>query len=359
MSLSIPNNWQKYALLLLIFSLAGQDLFSQSGGRQVYQFLNLPSSARVLALGGYQPNLADGDINLAYENPGSLNSEMHQSLSFSHSFYFSGINFGYATYGHHLESSGITIAGGIRYIDYGEFDQTNEMGEITGEFDAAELGIGLTAAKQIYDRLTLGGGIRFVQSNFETYVSTALLFDFGALYEIEERNLTLSLVLKNAGFQLSTYFEEKEAVPFDLRAGISKRLKHLPFRFSVIAHNLHRWDINYDDPSAQPSSFFGEEVDEEDARFSEIDNFFRHLIFSGEFYLGAEEQLRFRLAYNHLLSKEMALADARTFAGFSFGIGFRIHKFQIDYGFGRYHTGASANKISISTNLSQFKNSIL
>jgi hypothetical protein len=348
-----------WAITLSLFFIA-ESAFSQSGGRQIYQFMNLPGSARTLALGGYQPSLSDGDINLAYENPASGKSDIHQALSFNHSFYFSGIQFGYATYGHHLEKSGVTLTGGVRYIDYGTFDQTNELGDLTGEFDAGELAVGFTGSKQIYDRLSLGAGIRYVQSNFETYVSTGILFDLGALYEIPEKRLFISLVLKNMGFQMSRYFESKEPMPFDLRAGISKRLEHLPFRLSVTAHNLHRWDINYDDPEAMRSSFvFGEEEQEEDPRFNTLDNFFRHLIFSGEFYLGAEGQFQLRMAYNHLLAKEMSLADTRVFSGLSFGIGFKINRFRIDYGFGRYHTGANANKFSISTNISEFQKSIL
>lgn len=346
-------------LLLLIFLLISMDVLAQSGGRQVYQFLNLPGSARVLGLGGYQPTLSDRDINLAYENPAALSPDMHQAISFNHAFYFSGVQFGYATYGHHLENAGISLAAGIRYINYGTFEQTNELGDVTGEFDASEIGLGVTASKQVYDRLRVGATVRFIQSSFETYVSTAMAFDLGAFYEIEERQLAFSLVMKNFGFQLSRYFEEREPMPFDLRAGVSKRLEHLPFRFSVAAHNLHRWDINYDDPAVQQSgSLFGDD-DDEDPRFSPVDNFFRHLIFSGEFYLGPREQFQLRLAYNHLLAREMSLPDTRALSGISFGVGFRVNRFRLEYGFGRYHTGANANKISISTNISEFKRSIL
>ena len=346
-------------LILCVILFASEVSQAQSGGRQVYQFMNLPGSARVLALGGYQPSLSDKDINLVYENPASGNEHHHHALSFNHSFYHAGIQFGYASYGYHLEKSGITLTGGVRYINYGTFQQTNELGEEIGEFDASELAVGFTASRQIYDRLSLGASVRYVQSGFETYVSTGLLFDIGALYEIEEENIFISLVLKNAGFQFQPYFESSEPVPFDLRAGISKRLEHLPFRLSVTAHNLHRWDINYDDPSQVSSSLLFGEEEEEDPRFSAVDNFFRHLIFSGEFYLGAEEQFHLRLAYNHLLAKELSLSDTRVFSGISMGVGFNIYRFRIDYGFGRYHTGANAHKFSISTHISEFTRSIL
>jgi len=51
------------------------------------------------------------------------------------------------------------------------------------------------------------------------------------------------------GTQLSTYngTAVKEELPFDLQAGISKRLENAPFQFSVTAHHLHRFDIFYND----------------------------------------------------------------------------------------------------------------
>lgn len=348
-------------LLLMGSSLIYNDcLYGQSGGRSIFTFMNLPSSARTLALGGYQPSLSDSDINLLYENPASGNPSLHHALSFNHSFYFDKVQFGYATYGYHLEKSGITLGLGVRYIDYGTFNQTNELGDITGEFDASETAVGITASKSIYERLSLGVAARFAQASFETYMSNAILFDIGALYEIPEQKIFISLVLKNFGFQMSRFWQEREPLPFDIRAGISKRLEHLPFRFSITAHNLHRWNINYDDPSASSGSFvFGSEQEEEDPRFNAADNFFRHLIFSGEFYLGPNEQFQLRLAYNHLLGREMSLPDARVFSGLSFGLGFRVNRFRLEYGFGRYHTGANANKITISTQLSEFKSNIL
>jgi hypothetical protein len=351
----------KYCILFILgFFIGFSDyMAAQSGGRSIYTFMNLPGSARTLALGGYQPSLADGDINLLYENPASGNESIHNALSFNHSFYFDKVQFGYATYGFHLDKSGISLGLGIRYIDYGSFNHTNELGDIIGEFDAAETAIGITASKQLYERLSLGVALRFVQASFETYSSNGILFDLGGLYEIPEQKIFISLVLKNMGFQLSRFWDEKEPLPFDIRAGISKRLEHLPFRFSVTAHSLHRWDINYDDPSVSSASFIFGNEEEEDPRFSTIDNLFRHLIFSGEFYLGPKEQFQLRLAYNHLLGREMSLSDTRVFSGLSFGLGFRVNRFRLEYGFGRYHTGANANKFTLSTNISEFRRGVL
>ncbi|MBP6812148.1 MAG: hypothetical protein KA138_11545, partial [Saprospiraceae bacterium] len=167
---------------------------------------------------------------------------------------------------------------------------------------------------------------------------------------------TAGLVIRNAGTQLSTYADIKETLPFDIQLGVSKRLKHLPFRFSVIAHHLHEWDIRYNDPNLQGDEvlLFGDEQPKESRATAVIDNFFRHLIFNGEFLLGKNEGLRIRLGYNHLLKRELSVSNYRSLAGFSGGLGVKISRFRVDFGYGAYHLAGGVAHLGIGTNLREF-----
>jgi hypothetical protein len=78
---------------LLFFPLLLQ---AQFGGRYLYKFVNLPSSARIAALGGNLITVMDDDVNLAFANPALLNPEMHQQIAFNHSFHFESISHGFA-----------------------------------------------------------------------------------------------------------------------------------------------------------------------------------------------------------------------------------------------------------------------
>ncbi len=51
------------------------------------------------------------------------------------------------------------------------------------------------------------------------------------------------------GAQLSPYVEggEKEPIPFEIQAGVSKRFKHVPFRLSIDAIQLQNWNLAYND----------------------------------------------------------------------------------------------------------------
>jgi hypothetical protein len=113
--------------------------------------------------------------------------------------------------------------------------------------------------------------------------------------------------------------------------------------------------VRYDDPSTiTPSNVFGET--NKQSNFSKnIDNVFRHLIFSGELSLGKSESFRVRGGYNHFRRKELSLSSFRSMAGFSLGFGLKIKKINFDYGLGYYHLAGATNHLSISTSIDRFK----
>jgi hypothetical protein len=250
-----------------------------------------------------------------------------------------------------------TFHGGIQYISYGEFDAADEYGNITGTFKAAEYAIVAGAAKQLYEKLSVGANLKFITSQLESYNSIGMTADFGAFYQDTSGTFSLSLIMKNVGAQFTTYGENRESVPFEMQVGLSKRLKHLPLRFSVIYQHLERWNVIYDDPNSKevPSFLGGTEQQPGSNSNNFVDNLFRHLIFNAEFLLGKKENLRLRLGYNYFQKKEFSIDNYRTMAGFTLGFGFKVNRFRIDYGHNFYAYAGGLNQFSISTNINEFK----
>ena len=343
-------------ILLILGCLIGfaVSTTAQIGGSKVYEFLNLPASARITALGGKHITVRDDDLAFALANPAVLNETMHQQLTFNHSFYLSDIGQGFAGFGHHSNKLKTSFLFGIQYINYGEFSAADEFGNITGSFDAGEFALTVGAARPIYERLDVGANLKVITSQLENYRSLGVTTDLSALYHVDEKGFTATLLFRNIGGQITTYREgNREEVPFELLFGISKRLKYLPFRFSVTAQHLERWNLLYDNPNAQENTFFLGEVNTTNNEW--IDNLFRHFIFSGEFLFGKKENFRVRFAYNHFRKQDGSIRNIRSLAGFSGGIGLKIKRFRFSYGLGVYHLGGSASHFSISTNLSEFK----
>ena len=137
-------------------------------------------------------------------------------------------------------------------------------------------------------------------------------------------------------------------LPFEIQAGISKRLAHVPFRYSILLQHLEKWNIGYTDPDTQldPLTGLTTQVSGIDAF---VNNAMSHIVVGGEFI--PAKFLSIRLGYNYLRRKEMTLVTRPGMVGFSWGIGLKVSKFDFSYSRAAYSLTTSPNFISISTNL--------
>ncbi|MCP4441213.1 MAG: type IX secretion system protein PorQ [Aureispira sp.] len=353
------------SILTALSILISTDLLTaQIGGNSVYEFMRLPPSARITGLGGSLITVRDGDVTLAAHNPAALNAQMHNVISFNQSIHMAGIPYGYLAYGHHLDKIGLTLHGGLQYIDYGKFVSTDAAGNDLSEFRASEYAFSVGAGYQAGKYLSFGANAKTMLSYLEGYNSTGLAFDLATMFSDTAHRITASIVIKNLGTQLSTYTRDKnhENLPLDIQIGIAHRLKYIPLRFSVIAHNLQRWGIRYDDPARQEDqSLFTDNPDEEAPAQDKVtagewfDNFFRHFIFNMEFLFGKKENVRVAIGYNHLRRGELTVKGLGTLGGFSFGLGVKVKQFRIDYGFAAYHMVGFSHQFGVSVNINEFK----
>ena len=359
---SLMSNFNKVRLIkfhrgfltLLLFSSICA--YSQIGGSNTYEFLNTPVSARVGGLGGNVIAVYDNDPTLAMANPSLLNPEMSGMLTLSYLNYFTDINQGYFSYVHDFKKWG-TFSGGIKYINYGTFLEADESGNSFGEFSASEYAFIIGWGKEIVDStFFIGANLKPIYSDLWTYYSSGIAVDLSATYRSKDKNFTAALLVKNSGMQLDPYIEggEKEPLPFEVQAGISKRLKHVPFRVSLDLIQLQNWNLSYNDSIVATNA--NENLDDEEKadrnRTSNVNEFFRHMVLGGEFV--PSKSFMLRLGFNFKRRSELALDNKPGLVGFSWGVGFRVKKFHISYGSARYHLAGSSNHFTITTNLSEF-----
>jgi len=341
-------------ICIILFLAFTASLQAQIGGRFAFESLSLPSNARLTALGGSQITLQDSDVALAQGNPALLNSSMHKQLSLNHNFHLAGISNSQVLYAKSLDSLGLTLFAGIHAINYGSFDAADEIGNTFGEFKSNEIALNIGAGKKINERISLGANLRFLTSSFESYGSFALGMDLGLHYQKPGSFASWGIVLKNIGSELSAIVDDKRSLPFDLQIGYSKKLEHLPFRFSIIGHNLQKWYIRFDDDEFDVQQNLIEEQTFVKSPLSKaVDNLFRHIILNGEFLIGKREQLRLRVGYNHLRKQEMRHSDFVSMAGFSMGVGFNIKKIKLDYGVSHYHKAGAVNHVTIRLDMNR------
>lgn len=346
----------KHIKPIIIFIILSSNSFGQVGTTNTYKFLNISSSARISALGNNIVSIDDDDISLANENPAVLKDEMIRSLSLSHKFFFSGISSQNLDYGFKIGKINLPFHAGIQFMNYGQADMADIYGDISGTVSGSDLAFLLGASYKLYENLNLGLNTRFIYSNIGPYNSFGMTVDLGAMYHLKGKNFDIGFVIKNLGGTIDPYADEKEPAPMNVMVGISKRLEHLPFRLNITATHLNRFNLSYDDPNGENNIILTDE-NQDKSKFAEFsDNFFRHLIFSGEFLLGKNDgPMRLRFAYNHRKAKEMSVYPYRSFAGFSFGFGLKMKKFTIDYAYNIHNLAGGKSHLTLSTNLNNFK----
>ena len=138
----------KFRYLILIFNIFSVNLIAQVGGERVYQFLNLATSARQVALGGEVLTLMN-DVNQPVWNPSVINQEMDNQLSANYSSYLGGINIGSLSYARLISRRFGMIHGSISYLNYGTLIGADEQGNETGNFSASDLAISVGYARNL------------------------------------------------------------------------------------------------------------------------------------------------------------------------------------------------------------------
>ncbi len=342
---------KKRTLLFAILSLQILSLFPQAG-RGVYRFLELPVSSRAAATGGHNVSLRDNDVNFALMNPALLTEETHGVIGLNMASYLAGIKFGSAIYGHNFGENNY-FSFGVQYVDFGKFSGYDELGKYTEDFTAKDMAVYINYARPLNDYFTVGATLKPIFSSYERYTSVGMAMDLGVNYSTEF--FSAGLVVKNAGVQLKGYYSDvdgqhREPLPFDIQLGMTKKFEHAPLRLSVTANNLHRWNIaTYQTTNDKQTSLDGTEIDKE-VKF--IDMAFRHLVFGVEFV--PSENFYVAAGYNHRRNREMSMDGFKSMAGFSFGAGVKLYKFQVGFGMTQFQAKNNAFQFSISTNLNEF-----
>lgn len=343
----------KLYLIVFILSFFSFGLFSQTGGDNTYDFLNLPAGSRIAALGGNNVSHYDNDVNFVLNNPGLLRGEMHNRMAINYINYLSDINFGYVSYAYNIDNIG-TFAGGIQYINYGTFLHADETGEILGDFVPSEYSFNIAYANDLSSKIQYGLNLKTIYSSFFSYFSSGLALDAGLSY-IDTANLfSAGLVIKNIGFQLKPYTPgNQEPLPLDVQIGMTKKLQHAPFRFSLTAINLLNWNLTY---KSEFDNIYQIDEENEGDFFNKMgnigDEFIRHFIVGVE--IVPHPNFYIALGYNYRRRAELALSTMPKLVGMSIGFGLHLSKFNISYGLASYHLAGSSNHLTLGINLDAF-----
>ncbi|WP_066830811.1 type IX secretion system protein PorQ [Rufibacter ruber] len=336
-------------LLGVLVLVAAQVATAQMGGRFAFRFLEVPTHARVAALGGVNVSSGLEEVNAVTANPALLQGKTNHQLGFSYLNYLSDISQNNLQYAFESKRWGRNAIG-VQYLDYGDFVQRDAAGQEEGSFTVRDYAVSFSHAATI-EHFTLGATAKVAVSSIAGDQAVATLVDIGGTFNHPEQDFVVGLAVKNLGLMLNTYGTgERDAMPLDIQLGASYKPEHAPFRLSVTAHQLNRWDVVYLDPNKKGTiNENGEEVKEEK---SFGDQLARHFVTGAEFILGPGFQLR--AGYNHLRRQELGVENVGGMAGFSFGASIKIYAFRFDYTYAKMHVAGAANYLTLTTDLNRF-----
>ncbi len=335
-------------LLFLIALIGVTPGYGQLGGRDSFEFMNLPVGARVAGLGGVAISTTDSDVNMFLSNPSLLDSAVDNHISWSFYSFYADVKYNTFAYAKNFGRLGM-IGIGVQHLGYGEFDRYDAVGNPEGTFSAGETAIILTKSHQI-GPFSMGVSAKFINSSIDTYGASAIAFDIGGTYHHPAQELVVSMLIKNLGFVMSDLSSTStSSMPTDVQVGMTYKPEHMPFRLTMTAYNLVKSDATYYDPDFNRF---------EDAPTT-FDELFRHLNFGVEAVF--TKNFNLRLGYNHLIRKELGIEENNGMTGFTFGLMARIKAFELSYSLASYHAAGPRSYFTVTSNLNRVfkKKSIL
>ena len=332
--------------VLLLFILICSISYGQIGGRYTYQFLNLTSSPRQAALGGENITIYDEDVNQAMANPAALNGDMDNHLAMNYGSYYGEASYGTASYAYTYDRHVQTFYAGISYVNYGTFEGYDENGQATSDFSGSEGALSLGYAYNIpFTDVHIGANAKLITSTLESYNSIGGAIDVGIMYQIQKNNVNLGLVFRNIGTQFTTYAGIQENLPFEIIAGVSQELEHVPLRWHLSLENLQQWNISFSNPVRGETNIDGTTSEE---KVSFVNNALRHAVIGVELFPGRAVNLR--LGYNFRRAEELRIDEQRNFSGISLGFGLKMNRLKFNYSYSRYTLAANASLFGLILN---------
>lgn len=320
-----------FCLFFIHFFLCqSQKITAQTlGGQTVFNFLQLPNTAKLSALGGTNISSIQNNVGNTFQSPALLNNQHDGEIDFSFNQFLAGIKNISISYGFLWEKKDLMLNAGLLYINYGNITQTDASGNILGNFRVQDALLQLQASKQFTNFWRMGLTTKFITSQMAGYNSNGLAFDVGLLYNDSSNGFSFGLTVKNIGTQLKTYIPNspKTELPFDVQFGATKKLANAPLKFSITITGLQSLSNWYNNVN------FNTEIGNDKSENSILQKIINRTIIATEII--ASNKLNFSLSYNLQTRANLNVYNSTNgLSGFSGGFSFATKKFWIHYGGG-------------------------
>lgn len=192
--------------LVIESSLFGQlenDQNISKRGTTAAQFLKISTGGRGTSMGGANVALCS-DLTSSYWNPAGIARLQGVQVYFENYDWLAGTDYHFGAFGFSWSGIGVMSLSMTMLSTPDDLVRTVENPQGTGEkFNAQDLSIGLTFAKTLTDRLSLGASIKNVRQRIWHSSGQTVATDIGVQYKTPIRDVLLGASISNFGNDLS------------------------------------------------------------------------------------------------------------------------------------------------------------
>lgn len=202
MNHSVSIRFLAIAAILVISGIPKSGLPQDKVGTSAANFLGIAIGARGTALGGAYSAMA-GDATSIYYNPGVISRIGRSHATFVHTNWFLDTSLNWA--GIVLNFGGANAVGiSFTSLDFGEEPVTTVFEpEGTGElFSAQDVAAGISYARNLTDRFSIGGTVKFINQGIFNESASAIAVDVGLLFITQFRDFRLGVSFSNLGNEM-------------------------------------------------------------------------------------------------------------------------------------------------------------
>jgi len=206
-------------------------------GQSGWQFLKIDGDARQAALAGAYTAISFGDANAIFGNPAALSDVTNFNVQLNAIQWIADI--GHQSIAVAANAGDIGVFGAsIVKLNYGEMAETINLPidaggttpYVTGNtFSANDIAAGVSYARKITDKLSVGGNMRWMREQIAELSMTNWSVDFGTMYYIGLKSLRVAIVARNFGpdSKFGGWSEQYQTesvnirLPLDFRVGLA------------------------------------------------------------------------------------------------------------------------------------------
>lgn len=171
-------------------------------GTTAADFLTIPVGPGACGMGGAFTAVAQ-DVTSAYWNPGGLSRLDKSEFFVSHTGWIAATDFNWIGFSYKLDENN-AIAVAVTQLDYGEEEITTaEAPNGTGQnWDAQDIAIGVSYSRNITERFSIGGTVKYIQQRIWNESATAVAADIGLLFRTQFHDLMIGMNITNFGSEI-------------------------------------------------------------------------------------------------------------------------------------------------------------